>query len=169
MANSWRSEGGEVWKGAAAGIAGGLLASWVMNQFQSVMSRFEDGGEQGKENSGEDATVKTAKKISCGLFDHELTKDEKKTAGPAVHYAMGAVSGGIYGAVSELLPAARWGAGLPFGAAVWLAADEIALPALGLSKSPGEYPAAVHAKALASHLVYGLSTDLVRRGLRRAF
>lgn len=60
------------------------------------------------------------------------------------------------------------GLGLPFGAAVWFVADEIALPALGLSKKPTDYPAGVHTKALASHLVYGLSTDLVRKGVRRA-
>jgi putative membrane protein len=168
MANSWQSDG-EIWKGAAAGIAGGLLASWIMNQFQTAMSRLAGEGDgQGSDSGGEDATVKTAERVSRGVFDHELSKEEKKTAGPAVHYAMGAVSGGIYGAVSELLPVARWGLGLPFGAAVWLLADEVALPALGLSKKPNEYPASVHAKALASHLVYGLSTDLVRRGLRRA-
>jgi putative membrane protein len=168
MAKPWQSDGeGEVWKGLAAGIAGGLLASWIMNLFQAAMSRLDGEGEE-QSNEGEDATVKTAERVSRGVFDHKLSKEEKKTAGPAVHYAMGAVSGGIYGAVSELLPVARWGLGLPFGAAVWLIADEVALPALGLSKKPNEYPPSVHAKALASHLVYGLSTDLVRRGLRRA-
>lgn len=54
-------------------------------------------------------------------------------------------------------------------AGIVLQEDEkkVAVPALGLSKKPAEYPAAVHAQALASHLVYGLTTDLVRRGLLR--
>jgi len=32
------------------------------------------------------------------------------------------------------------GAGIPFGAAGWVIADEIVVPALGLSKFPTEYP-----------------------------
>jgi len=161
-----RTRDGNIWKGLAAGVAGGLLASWVMNKFQAAMAQLENDGK--KKRSGEDATVKTADRVSRGLLNHKLTRKEKEVAGPAVHYAMGAVSGAIYGAVSEFLPQARRGLGLPFGAAVWFVADEVALPALGLSKKPADYPAGVHAKALASHLVYGLSADLVRKGVRRA-
>jgi hypothetical protein len=178
MSDSWQSEG-EVWKGAAAGAVGGLVASWVMNRFQALVGKL--GGEASEDNEqhssrrgedesagADDATVKTAQRISR-VLGHELGPDEKKVAGPAVHYAMGAVSGGIYGAAAELAPVVTCGAGLPFGAAVWLAADEVAVPAFGLSKSPREYPPAVHLQALGAHLVYGLTTDLVRRGLRRAF
>jgi uncharacterized membrane protein YagU involved in acid resistance len=75
--------------------------------------------------------------------------------------------GGVYGALTELSPKVASGAGMPFGAALWLAADEVAVPALGLSKKPTESPAPIHAYALASHLVYGLTTDLVRRVVRR--
>jgi putative membrane protein len=171
---AWQ-EDGNVLKGILAGAVGGLVASWVMNQFQAGVTKVKEkvgAGEsasEGDQNEGEDATVKTAERVSRGVFHHQLQEDEKKAAGPAVHYAMGAVSGGIYGAVAELAPVTTLGAGLPFGAAVWLAADEVAVPAFGLSKKPTEYPAAVHVQALASHLVYGLTTDLVRRGLLRAF
>jgi uncharacterized membrane protein YagU involved in acid resistance len=147
----------------------------VLNQFQAGVKKVKekvgagDSPNEGDQNEGEDATVKTAERVSRGVFHHQLQEDEKKVAGPAVHYAMGAVSGGIYGAVAELVPVTALGAGLPFGAAVWLAADEVAVPALGLSKPPTRTPAVVHAQALASHLVYGLTTDLVRRGLLRVF
>ena len=46
-------------------------------------------------------------------------------------------------------------------------ADEVAVPALGFGPPPLETPASTHASALASHAVYGLTTDLVRRALRR--
>ncbi|MFN2452708.1 MAG: DUF1440 domain-containing protein [Pyrinomonadaceae bacterium] len=74
--------------------------------------------------------------------------------------AMGATSGAIYGVTAELVPVVTVGAGIPFGAAVWLIADDAAVPALGLSKSPTEYPLSTHAYALASHFVYGLTTDI---------
>ena len=82
---------------------------------------------------------------------------------------MGAASGAIYGGVAELVPDVTAGAGMPFGAAVWLVADDITLPAVGLAKWPTEYPVSTHAYALASHLVYGLTTEAVRRAARSIF
>ncbi|MDQ3064642.1 MAG: DUF1440 domain-containing protein [Acidobacteriota bacterium] len=83
-----------------------------------------------------------------------------------MHYAMGATSGLIYGIASEIAPMTTVGLGLPFGAAVWLVADDVVVPALGLAKPATQYPLSTHAYALSSHLVYGLTTDLVRRAVR---
>ena len=47
-------------------------------------------------------------------------------------------------------------------------ADELAVPAAGLSKPPKEIPLTTHVYALASHLVYGWITETVRRAVRRA-
>jgi hypothetical protein len=171
----------------AAGLAGGLVASWTMNRFQDVWSQLAeefgqseepsaalDGGDESQQAQGggegqtDDATVKAASAISEGIFDHELTKGEKKLAGPAVHYALGTSVGGLYGAAAELAPEVTAGAGLPFGAAFWLVADETAVPLLGLSKRPTEYPLSTHVYALASHFVYGLTAEVVRRAVRGA-
>jgi len=149
-----------------------------MNQFQALTSKLAEeleksqGGQKKKEESqqkeGDDVTVKAASAISENVFDHKLTKSEKKVAGPTVHYALGTITGGFYGAAAELAPVISSGAGLAFGAVFWLAADEAAVPALGLSKPPTEYPLSTHASALASHFIYGLTTDIVRRAVRRA-
>jgi len=39
---------------------------------------------------------------------------------------------------------------------------------MGLSASPARYPLSTHAESLATHLVYGVATDTVRRLVRRA-
>jgi putative membrane protein len=179
---------GNVWKGAAAGFVGGLVASWTMNQFQAAWTKAtegfekphgaqsmqpsegestEQGSEENKENQ-DDATVKAARAISQGIFGRELKESEKEPAGAAVHYAFGMATGGLYGAIAEFAPEVTAGIGLPFGAAFWLVADETAVPLLGLSKPPTEYPVSTHAYALASHLVYGLTAELVRCGIRKA-
>ena len=49
---------------------------------------------------------------------------------------------------------------------LWLVADELAVPALGLAKGPRNYPLSAHGSALGSHLVYGAAAELVRSGLR---
>jgi hypothetical protein len=53
-----------------------------------------------------------------------------------------------------------------YGATLWATADEVAVPALGLSEPASEYPAAIHLQALASHLVYGVATWEAVRAIR---
>jgi putative membrane protein len=166
-----------VWKGVLAGAVGGLVASWAMNEVHLVVNKarnqqragrkHQGSGGQNKPEDSEPATVQAAEAISRGLAGHELTESEKQVAGPAVHYAFGALNGALYGAIAEFSPSARVGAGALFGAGLWLAADELAVPAFGLAKAPTEYPASTHAEALASHLVYGLTTEGMRYGIRR--
>src|SRR5689334_16695981 len=177
-----------VYKGVAAGAAGGLVASFVMNQFQAALGKLmanedrshgaqslqqgsPDHGigrelvERGVDDPDDDAASRTGNAVSELVFEHHLTKSEKEKAGAAAHYAMGVASGVIYGAVAEVMPVATVAEGLPFGAAVWVLADEAIVPATGLSRNPTDYPVSIHAYSLASHLVYGLTTELVRRAV----
>lgn len=166
-----------LWTSIGAGALGGLAGAFVMNQFQALVSLAskklseQEGGDEQKQDEqgqkGDDATVKTAKAISSGVLGHELTEDEKKWAGPLVHYSLGTVLGAIYGAMAEAMPVVSIGAGSAYGAAVWAGADEIAVPALGLSGPPTESPLSTHVNALAAHVVFGLTTGLVRRLLYR--
>ena len=160
-----KADAGDVVKGAVAGLIGGLVASFVMSEFQSLLSKLTEEEKNSKKKKDEPATVKAAEEISEAVFDHKLKKSEKEPAGEAVHYAMGATSGLIYGIASEIAPMTTVGLGIPFGAAVWLVADDVVVPALGLAKPATEYPLSTHAYALSSHLVYGLTTDLVRRAV----
>lgn len=180
MEKSGQADGG-AWKGLAAGFVSGLVGTYLMTQAHSLLGRLtrskeleenaQHSAQRGERRSAEgkeDATVRAASAISEGLFHHKLSQRQKKVAGPVVHYAMGAVTGAIYGAAAELAPGVTRGAGLPFGTSVWLAADEVAVPALGLSAPPREHPPSVHALALAAHLVYGVSTEMTRRLVLRA-
>jgi len=161
-----KTDAGDVVKGAVAGLVGGIVGSLVMTGFQTFLSSLSEEERKSKKKEEEPANVKAAEEISEGVFDHRLKKSEKEPAGEAMHYAMGATSGLIYGIASEIAPMTTAGLGLPFGAAVWLVADDVIVPALGLSRPATEYPLSTHAYALSSHLVYGLTTDLVRRGVR---
>lgn len=181
----------DMYKGIAAGVAGGLVGSFAMNQFQALWGKLMENeershgaqslqqgspergigrelAERGVDEPDDNAAVRTGNAVSEFVLAHHLTKSEKETAGAIAHYAMGATSGALYGAVAEVMPAATAVQGLPFGAAVWLIADEAIVPAAGLSRKPTDYPPSIHAYAFASHLVYGLTTEIVRRAVRRA-
>jgi putative membrane protein len=161
---------GSVTRGLICGALGGLIGAYTMNQFQAGLSKLSGPkAESNNQQSGDDATVKVASAISKSTTGHDLAPDEKEVAGPAVHYAFGATMGALYGALTEMSPKFAMGWGAPFATALWFGADELALPALGLTKAPSAYPMSTHTSALASHLVYGLSVDAVRRGVRAAF
>ncbi|SRR5579883_2909063 len=158
---------GGVWRGVIAGAIGGLAASWVMPQFQKAVARAlgRSGPHEGED---EDATVKMARKVSCAVADHELSDEEKKVAGPLVHYAYGTGIGALYGGLAERYRGATWGFGSAYGAAAWVLGDEVAIPALRLGKGPKEAPGSRQAQMLAAHLVYGVTLEGVRRLVQMA-
>ena len=161
----------DVLKGLLAGAAGGLLASFLMEQFQAAWSAASQAVVSAEKKPGrkaDPATVKAANLISEKMTGRKIPRDYKAAAGEAVHYGMGAGAAAIYGMLAEVAPIVTAGDGLGFGASVWALADEVAVPATGLSKSPGEIPLTTHIYALASHLVYGWITETVRRAVRRA-
>lgn len=159
-------------KSASAGLLAGMAGALAMDRFQELVSWLEakangNGGGSGGSGGGEPATVKAAEAVSERVFGHELSDDEKQGAGTLMHYAMGAASGMFYGALVERVPVATAATGAVFGAVIWAVADEGAVPALGLAKGPAAYPVSSHFKALASHVAYGVATELVRRAVMR--
>ena len=177
---------GDLVKGLVAGLLGGIAGACAMDLFQSAWSRltanpaYSEGAHSPRQDGSQvtephtvlsltgdtPATIKTASAVSRGLFNQELTDAEKKAAAPIAHYAFGATTGALYGLIAELRPEVTRLAGLPFGASVWLAADELSLPLLGLSGPPQEYPLAKHIFSLAAHFVYGFATESARHLVR---
>ena len=156
-------------RGIVSGAIGGLAGSWMMNQFWALQSKMQQQDEQQKEERAVDnPTVKVAEGVARPLLGRELGRNEKKTAGSVVHYSFGAVMGGLYGALCESMPATSAGFGSAYAGALWLGADEVGVPALKLSPLPQETPLPQHLSGLAAHLVYGLTTESVRRLLRNA-
>lgn len=158
-----QSRKNRVYNGLIAGALGGLAASWIMTRFQVLLSCAVEGQPNPHQGQGEDATVKTANKISCEVLDRDLSPEEKKTAGPFVHYAYGTGIGALYGGLAQKYEATTSGFGSAYGAAAWALGDEVAVPALGLGKKPAEIPPSRHLQALAAHLVYGITLEGVRR------
>jgi len=165
-------------RGILAGIAGGLVASWVMNEFQAGPGKAitkpvntpEENAAAAKQNPDDqqDATMKTADKIAeTATGGQHLTWEQQKEGGPIVHYAFGALAGGVYGALAEYSSLFSSGYGTGFGSALFASADLFGVPAFHLGPWPTEYPAHTLTTPYAAHLVYGATTELVRRAVRK--
>lgn len=175
-------ERAQLLSGIVAGVAGGLLASWVMNAFmenagpkitetiESGNGRKRNGGGRSQKNGArkEDATMKTADAVVATVTGgrRHLSFEEKQKGGPIVHYAFGALMGGLYGALAEYSPRARTGFGTAFAGALFAGADLVAVPALHLSNPSGDAPVSTLATPFAAHLVYGVTTEATRRIVR---
>jgi putative membrane protein len=166
-------------KGLLAGAVGGVVGTWAMNQAQRVWTRAAGGqppeSAGGKHDArdwqerqeGRNSNELAAQAVARAVRDRPLSRRELQVWAPAIHFAFGAAVGALYGWIVEKRGRNAGGSGIELGTSLWLAADEIAMPALDLSRPTTERPFELHAQSLASHLVYGLTTEMVRRRVRR--
>ncbi len=147
--------------GAAAGLAGGLIGAAAMTAFQELLARFGiTSGVRGWPST-ERAADRLARLGGC-----RLPSRHRPAAGEAVHYAVGSLVGGLYGAVTERHPQATWGRGGAFGIATATLLDEGLVPALRFGDPITRAPVRSHPYSYVSHLVYGAFTEAARRLFR---
>lgn len=170
--------------GMIAGAIGGLVASWVMNVFmegagpkiQQAAQKLDGASQQQQSSSqqsqsGEpkvDATMKAADAVvSTVTGGRHLSMEGKQKGGPVVHYAFGALMGALYGAGAEYSSVVRAGFGTAFASALFAGADLWAVPTLRLSGSSDTSVSSL-ATPFSAHIVYGVTTEGVRRLVRAA-
>jgi hypothetical protein len=166
---------------AVVGVVSGIVAAMAMDTFARLTSTFNDGREadgatpggerdakgaqpaQATDSAGQDATVKVGTAAFEAVTGHRPTRETQQWLGMLAHYGFSAAVGMNYVLASERAPEMRRGYGTLYGSLVWAAADEGAVPAMGLSKKPSEIPMGVHAFALSAHWVYGATLEACRR------
>ena len=178
IANGWDNFTGgvtRVVRGTLAGFLGGIAAAWVVNQYQIFKRKpqprgfleVEPDADISSEPIANGASVAVAERVSQQIFSHQLTRTERQIAAPIVHYGSSAVAGAMYGGLAEVMPSVGRGLGVPFSTLLWLGADQLVLPALGITKQPVEIPAETHAASISRRFIYGITLDISRRILRR--
>jgi putative membrane protein len=164
-------------RGVLAGAAGGLAASWMMNEFLSgpgvkLQHAFQGEAENRQEqaHSGEtkeDATMKAADAIvSTATGGRHLTWEQKQKAGPIMHYVFGALMGGMYGGLAEYSSTITSGFGTTFGGILFGGADVFAVPTPNLSPPLDGQATSELVSPFGAHVVFGVTTELVRRIVR---
>ena len=165
---------GPLLRGVLAGALGGVAGTLAMNVAQRAWTHLADDAPPDSaaglhdardwqervehENSNELA----AQAVARLMLGRELTEQELAIAAPAIHFTFGAAVGALYGAFARG-EARAWKSGAALGAALWLTADEVAMPLLGLSHPTHRRPLEMHLQSLGSHLVYGTVVERVRQ------
>ena len=141
-------------KGLLAGMIGGLVATAA----KSIAERIYPPRTHGE---AEPPGV-LAEKVA----GHPLAAGEMTVAQEAIHWGFGAVTGAAYGALVEYYPLATAQEGAGFGMALNSLTHGTALPAIGLSEEPEDQTMREKTSEMATHLVFGLVTERVRRFVR---
>ncbi len=143
-------------KGLLAGLIGGLAATAAKTVAEKLYPPRTHG-------EPEPPAVLAEK-----LTGHALAGAQKVAAVEAIHWGFGALTGAAYGALAEYYPAATQKDGAAFGAALASLTHKNALPAMGLSAEPKDQTTREKTSEMATHVVYGIVTETVRRFVRKA-
>jgi hypothetical protein len=144
------------------GLAAGALGSAVQSQFFKATASITPPTPdvfrppepvQKQESSTETVARRAVEQLAKA---GELSDEQKRRGGELVHYAFGAVWGCLYGQTRESFPSIASPLGVTaFATTVWMASDNLLLPAMKLAAWPGAYPAKVHLYAWAAHVAFG--------------
>ena len=95
----------------------------------------------------------------------QLTDEQRQQVAGPLHWAMGLGGGIAYALVARRFPAARAGFGAGFGAALFAATHGSTLWLAGVQEPPTRLPKAWWIWEGGSHVVYGMTVDLVLRAI----
>ncbi len=142
-------------KGMLAGLIGGIVATAA----KSAGERFFPPRTHGEP----EPPAMLAEKVA----GHSLTTTQKAQAAEGIHWAFGALAGAAYGGLAEYFPDATQKEGASFGIALAGLTHGSVLPAMGLSADPKDQTTREHTSEMATHVVYGVVTEVVRSAVRR--
>ncbi len=142
-------------KGLLAGLIGGLAATAAKTFAEKIYPPRTHG-------EPEPPAV-----LADKLAGHPLTGAQQQAAVETIHWGFGALTGAAYGALAEYYPAATAKDGAGFGMALASLTHETALPAMGLSADPNDQTTRERTSEMATHVVYGMVTETVRRVVRK--
>jgi hypothetical protein len=148
-------------KKLAVGAAGGIAGAALMGQVHIVTAKVTGLVPP----QGEDATEKVANSVAMKLTGRKLEPSKRKAGGQIVHFTFGAVMGALYALLATRLPSITFGGGAIFGTAIYVGAHALTVPALGLASNPLKSSGAQEAAEFSAHVVYGITTETVRRFL----
>lgn len=184
---------GNAVRDALAGAVGGIVGTWAMATANAVWTgltpvpadprrarerarRLRHAGvgaarhpqaEPRSHQHGISTSERAVAALARQVASEPISPRRREQFGSMLHYAFGATAGAVYGVLARNWPGVTAGGGLAYATGVWLVADEMMVPALGLADPPHRTPLRRHAYALVGHWAYGAALEAVRRAVTR--
>lgn len=141
-------------RGILAGLIGGLIGSAV----KSTVERFLDV----RKIDERSAQIKVIDKFSRSLVGTPIKLENEGIVEQLVNIPLGATVGAIYGYGKRDKNEVSILDGAILGTTTWASTHQTSLPLLGLDESPEKIPLKTQAHELISHIIFGVTTELVR-------
>jgi putative membrane protein len=142
-------------KGFLAGAIGGLIGAAAKAAGEAVYPPRTEG------------QIAAPAVLVNRMSSEPLTEQEEEVSVKVIHWGFGALVGGLYGVLAEYQPKVTGRLGLDFGMTLYGVTHVSALPLMGLTETPENQPVREHASELATHAVYGVTTEVIRRAVRK--
>jgi putative membrane protein len=138
-------------KGFLAGVAGGMAGAGAWAAAGYLFPRRLEG---------------VTPPSPMSLAEPAEATGRKRTA-PGTALALAALAGGIYGAMVEYQPSLAAWRGAAFGVGLKRMSQETLLPKAGPGAMASDQPTQERISRWMTHVAYGVTTELVRRRVRR--
>lgn len=141
-------------RGLIAGIIGGLAGTLVKSLLEEVLPvrKIDD----------RSAQIKIVDDLSTKLTGTPISIEYEALAEQLVNFPAGASVGAAYGFGKKDSDHMNIGDGVILGASTWFSTHETSFPLLGYESKPTDVPLKTQANELFVHVVFGITTEVVR-------
>lgn len=140
------------------GILAGFVAGLVGTAVKAGIERFLEV----RKIDQRSAQIKVMDKFSTKLIGSPIKLENEGIVEQLVNLPLGATVGAIYGYGKRDKDQMNMLDGAILGATTWASTHETSLPLMGLDESPEKVPFKTQAHELIAHVVFGVTTEIVR-------
>lgn len=141
-------------RGIISGVIGGLAGTAI----KSIIEKFLPV----RKIEQKSAQLKIVDDLATQITGTPISESNEALAQQLVNIPFGASLGAAYGYGKRNKEELKIMDGAIFGATTWVSTHETSLPILGLESKPSNIPIRMQANELFAHLVFGVTTELVR-------
>jgi len=156
-------DGGGTLAAVITGAVAGAVGVWALDRVDWFMWDHENDETRiqtvAARPGGEPPAQALVSKLEDATGRH-LAGDRHELASQAVHYSIGIGPAIGYALLRDKLPGRGVARGAAYGAALFVAQDEVLNTVTGLGGKPADYPWTAHARGIIAHTVYGIATEL---------
>lgn len=146
-------------KGLIAGVLGGLAGTAVKSLIEEYLPV--------RKVEQRSAQIKIVDDLSTKITGSPVSVQNEALAEQLVSLPIGASIGAAYGYGKKDKPELSIADGVILGASTWISTHETSLPLMGLEEKPTNIPVKLQANELLAHVLFGITTEVVRSIIHR--